>query len=183
MAAPLRTRSLAGSSLLGLALLLPAAAHGADGLSVPDGSLTWPRWQFRLSLIEAPITRWSLTEHPELAAPVRAAFLSDYDLGTFGLNLPFAQGRFRATSGLLLGLRNGAAVDLSARSASYVGMGWSGWVPRTGLSFSADFGWSADLPGNNWRLGGAPLGYQGLDGSLRDLRLQPRLQLGMKYTY
>lgn len=181
MAAPLRTLSLAGSSLLGIALMLPAAVRGADGLTVPDSSLTWPRWQLRLSLIEVPITRWSLSEHPDLAQPRRAALLGDYDLGTFGLKLPFAQGRFRATSGLLFGLRRGTTIDLTTPWAPYVGLGWTGSVPKTGLSFSADLGLSAN--GDSWRLGDARLGVQGFDGSLRDLRLQPRLQLGVQYSY
>lgn len=184
MSASLRVPCPTGPLLLGLALLLSVPAHGADGLSVPDGSLTWPRWQARLSVPEAPITRWSLGEPADLAPRLRAALLGDYDLGTFGLQLPFAQGRFRATSGLLFDLRSHhAAVDLGLASSPYLGVGWTGWVPKTGLSFSADFGWAADLPGASWRLGGALFGPQALDSNLRDLRLQPRLQLGMKYTY
>lgn len=182
MAAALRVQPLPGV-LLGLVALLALPAHGAEGLSVPDGSLAWPRWQARFDVVEAPITRWSLSESPELAPRVRAALLGDYDLGTFGLQLPFAQGRFRATSGLLFDLRSHAAIDLSTPTSPYLGLGWTGWVPKTGLSFSADVGWSGRFSSASWRLGGARFGAQGLDNGLRDLRLQPLLQLGVRYAY
>jgi hypothetical protein len=42
---------------------------------------------------------------------------------------------------------------------------------------------TADYPGGTWRLGRALLGSQGSDAALRALRLQPRLQLGMQYSY
>ena len=110
-----------------------------------------------------------------------------------GLSLPFASGRFRATSGLIFDLRNrsGSAApawaaftgDATPLSAPYIGLGYTGWVPKTGLSFSADLGLSADYPGGAWRFGRALFGNQGFDATLRDLRLQPRLQLGVQYTY
>jgi hypothetical protein len=175
---------LAVPALIGLAIASVAPAQGADGLTVNVSPWTWPRWQARLQLLDAPVTRWSLGERLEFAPPVRAALLGDYDLGTFGIDLPFAQGRFRATSGLLFGLRPGAAgIDLSAPSMPYLGLGWSGGLPKTGLSFSADLGLAAETGGLGWRWTGARLGAQGFDGNWRDLRLQPRLQLGVQYQY
>lgn len=167
--------------LLGLAALAPSAAWAADGLSL-DRDRVWPRWQARLSIAESA----------DLAPTYRAALLGDYDLGTFGLSLPFARGRFRATSGLLFGMRStvsqpvwmaSLAADTGVPSAPYIGLGYTGWVPKTGLSFTADVGFSADYPGGTWRFGRALLGNQGFDATLRELRLQPRLQLGVQYTY
>ena len=176
--------SLTVPALVGLALFAVAPAHAAEGLTLSDSPWTWPRWQARLQVLDAPVTRWSLGERLELAPPVRAALLGDYDLGTFGIDLPFAQGRFRATSGLLFGLRpGGTGIDLAAPSAPYLGLGWSGGLPKTGLSFSADLGLSAESGALAWRWSGARLGAQGFDGNWRDLRLQPRLQLGVQYQY
>lgn len=167
--------------LIGMLCLVPSGASAADGLSL-DRVQVWPRWQARLTV----------TETTDLAARQRAALLSDYDLGTFGLSLPFAKGRFRATSGLLFDLRQAAAqpawmtslgADGGVPSAPYIGLGYTGWVPKTGLSFTADVGVSADYPGGTWRFGRALFGNQGLDATLRDLRLQPRLQLGVQYSY
>jgi hypothetical protein len=167
--------------LLGLATLAPTAGRAADGLSL-DRDRVWPRWQARLSIIETT----------DLAPTQRAALLGDYDLGTFGLSLPFASGRFRATSGLLFGMRTASSpsawmsalgADGAVPSAPYIGLGYTGWVPKTGLSFTADVGFSADYPGGTWRFGRALLGNQGFDATLRELRLQPRLQLGVQYTY
>lgn len=181
---PLPTRS---AWLLALAALsLPAL--GADGLTL-DRDAVWPRWQARLSLID----------RPDPAAGQRAALLGDYDLGTFGLSLPFAKGRFRATSGLIFDLQGRTAgthpwsttaawsapvaADNMLSSAPYIGLGYTGWVPKTGLSFTADVGVSADYPGGSWRFGRALFGTQGFDATLRELRLQPRLQLGVQYRY
>lgn len=184
MSVPLQAPATRRRWPLYLALMLPLAAQAGQGLSVPDAGQTWPRWQLRLSLVDAPISRWSLIEVPGLATTGRAALLGDYDLGTLGLQLPFAQGRFRATSGWLFSLRQGGSLDLATATTPYFGLGWSGGVAKTGLSFSADLGvWAAPL-GEAWRLGQARLGTQDMDGGLlRDLRLQPRLQLGVQYSY
>jgi hypothetical protein len=177
-----RTARLRGAWLLGLALAASTAV-AADGLLL-ERQVIWPRWQPRLSLYDAP----------DIAPLQRAALVGDYDLGSFGLSLPFASGRFRATSGLIFDLRNKpglaapawtawAAGDAAPLSSPYIGLGYTGWVPKTGFSFSADLGLSADYPGGAWRFGRALFGNQGFDATLRDLRLQPRLQLGVQYTY
>lgn len=167
---------------LGLGLLLPAQA--GQGLAVPAADdMAWPRWQARLQWLDAPATRWSLFEGRLLAPPRRAALLGDVDLGSFGLQLPFAEGRFRATSGLLLGVREGAFLDRALPASAYLGLGWSGWVRGTGLSFSADLGLSSAVRADPWRLEGLRLGPQPVDVGVRDGRLQPRLQLGVQYRY
>ena len=184
-----RQAVLAASSCLLVMLSGPAA--GADGLSLADSGTGWPRWQARLSMSDVPAARWGLVDNVDWQAPVRAALLGDFDLGNFGLALPFASGRFRATSGLLFGLRYAtaagwnslSAVESSVPSAPYLGLGYTGWVPKTGLSFSADIGFSADYPGGSWRFGRALFGNQGVDATLRELRLQPRLQFGVQFSY
>lgn len=177
-----RPRSAWLLGLLGL-VLAATSAVAADGLLL-ERQVIWPRWQPRLSLYEAP----------DIAPLQRAALVADYDLGSFGLSLPFASGRFRATSGLIFDLRRQpglgvapwtawTAGDAAPLSSPYIGLGYTGWVPKTGLRFSADLGFSADYPGGAWRFGRALFGNQGFDATLRDMRLQPRLQLGVQYTY
>lgn len=176
--------------LLG-AVGLTGAVGATEGLSVPTSDSFWSRWQPRLELADAAGTRLGLAAEPTL--PRRAALLGDYDLGDFGLALPRTAGRFRATSGLLFGLRPmggpsslaqpWAGIDMAPPSAPYIGLGYTGWVSKTGLSFSADVGLTADYPGGTWRFGRALLGNQGTDAALREIRLQPRLQLGMQYSY
>lgn len=177
-------------SAVGLLLAATAgAALAADGLSVSPSPTSWPRWQPRLELTDPAGARLGLNG-ADAAATLRAALLGDYDLGDFGLALPGTMGRFRATSGLLFGLKGPAtapqpwaATEGPPPSAPYIGLGYTGWLARTGISFTADVGLTADYPGGTWRLGRALLGNQGSDATLRELRLQPRLQLGMQYSY
>ncbi len=184
---------------VGLSVLAPALAGAAEGLTLPDAGAAWPRWQARLSLNDRQSGLGGLGSSLDRSVPVRAALMGDYDLGHFGLTLPFATGHFRATSGLLFGLRsasgvnpgsmtpgsgNGAGVlDTAQATAPYLGLGYTGWLTRIGVRFSADVGLTADYPGGTWRFGQALFGNQGFDATLRELRLQPRLQLGVQYTY
>lgn len=196
MGTPLqRSESCGRSVAIGLALLWHAAAPAAEGLAVAATDAPWPRWQLRLSVQDNPPSRWIPGEGLDLSPPLRAALLGDYDLGTFGLAMPGLTGRFRATSGLLLGLRGAGAgagmgstwaaivTDGATPAAPYLGLGYTGWLAKTGLSFSADLGLTAEYPGGSWRTGRALFGNQGADAAFRELRLQPRLQLGMQYKY
>lgn len=189
MGATLRVLRSMGS-LIGL--LLAGHAMAVDGLRVADPSAPWPRWQARLDLTEAPGTRLGMASAPAVRPPIRATLVGDYDLGRFDLGMHQATGRLRATGGLLFGLHapvggnvaawNGQGGGVSP-SAPYLGVGYTGWSTRTGLSFTADLGLTADYPGGTWRFGRALFGNQGADDVLRELRLQPRLQLGMQYRY
>jgi hypothetical protein len=51
------------------------------------------------------------------------------------------------------------------------------------LSITADLGWVAERPGAAGQVGRALFGNQGMDSALRDLRVSPVLQLGMRYTF
>ena len=172
-----------------------APAFAADGLVLAGSDLVWPRWQARLTVndVQADPNRIGLAP----TSPTRVGLLGDYDLGTLGWELPYASGRFRATSGLLFGLRSrsiipgGAAesaggplsIDEDLASTPYVGFGYSGSLNKTALRFSAELGLTAQYPGGTWRFGRALFGDQGFDATRRELRLQPRLQLGVHYSY
>ncbi len=182
------SRALAPLLLAGATL--PALA--VEGLVLHSDSVDWPRWNTRLSISEGGLPPADPAERP-----FRAALLGDYDLGSLGLALPGTQGRFRATGGLFFDLRGSAAgpgarptlglglsgAEGSNTSAPYLGLGYTGWVPKTGLSFSADIGLTTDPTAGGWRLGRALFGNQGADAASRELRLQPRLQLGVQYRY
>jgi hypothetical protein len=197
------TRSQAGRrvaatlmSLLALGLLTPAASAG--GLSVTPGDATWPRWQAQLSLGVSPLSAWGLRLPAADRPSLPGALLGVYDLGPGELTLPRTEGRWRATSGLLFSLR-GSAADAGADSrgravwageagrdllsAPYLGLGYVGWLRGSSLRFSADVGVSAEYPGGSWHFGRALFGNQGFDATLRELQLQPRLQLGVHYAY
>jgi hypothetical protein len=186
-------RSAGWALALGGWVWMTTTASAAEGLA--GSGLAWPRWQARLTVndVQAAPTRIGLTP----TSPTRAALLGDYDLGTLGWELPYASGRFRATSGLLFGLRGrstapGAtaewasgpfAIDDGLATTPYFGLGYSGSLNKTALRFSADLGLTAEYPGGTWRFGRALFGDQGFDATRRELRLQPRLQLGMQYSY
>lgn len=184
-AGPLGVLKMAASiRWLCVLLLAPAAALATEGLVLPSDPATWPRWHTRLSAADGA----------DPAVLPRVALLGDYDLGSFGLALPGALGRFRATGGVFFGPRGQATaasgLNLSSGvdgstvpSTPYLGLGYTGWLPKTGFSFSADIGFMADTTAGNWRFGRALFGNQGADASLREMRLQPRLQLGVQYTY
>ena len=65
----------------------------------------------------------------------------------------------------------------------YLGLGFSGALWRSALSITADFGLVAERASATPDLGRAVFGTQGMDRSLRDVRLAPVMQLGMRYTF
>lgn len=185
-------RGLLGGCLLVLSSIPPVGA--ADGLTVDGDRADWPRWQARLGWMPHPSSRWELMRTTAGSAALPTALLGDYDLGSLGLALPNTVGRLRATSGMLFGARGLSAgyvtqlglpgsPDPALASAPYLGLGYTGWLAKSGLSFSADLGLSADYPGGTWRFGRALFGTQGVEATLREIRLQPRLQLGVRYRY
>ena len=166
--------------LLAMAALAAPMSAVAQGLNLVDATSPSSRWQTRLTLAGNGMFGRG-TGRPQ---PLQAALLSDYDLGSFGLTLPTASGHFRATGGLLFDLADSNAGAIAPpQSAPYIGLGFSGWSAKAGLSFSADIGLSADFPGGAWRFGRAQFGNQAIDATWREMRLQPRLQLGVQYRY
>ncbi|MDE2146342.1 MAG: hypothetical protein KGJ24_06610, partial [Burkholderiales bacterium] len=113
-------------------------------------------------------------------------------------------GSFRASGGLLSGRQAGLplarlsagrlGVNLIGAPAwapaigadapgtlSYLGLGYDGQALHGGLTVSADLGLVSGAGARGLRR--ALFGNQGLDSSMRELRLSPLLQLGLRYSF
>jgi hypothetical protein len=140
-----------------------------------------------------------------------AALLGDYYLHGWTPAWLSKHGAVRATSGLLVGSRSlavsdavsptgapsrlslavqalqpafgSAGVDAGATTVPYLGIGYSGLSFKGGWGITADLGVTAEKPGGAWRVGRAMLGNQGAESSLRELRLSPLLQVGVRYSF
>ena len=185
-------------------LLCTAAAgvHAADGLALPPADAVWPQWQARVSLQTASLSPLNLSRQLDFGNAQRG-LLGGAILGDYYFARP-SFGNFRASGGLMVGAQgglpasnafSGQRLGLSLNSGMrspmplgtdtsgshnetmpYLGLGYSGAPWRNGLAISADLGLVAGRVG-------ALLGNQGLDGSLRELRLSPVLQLGVRYAF
>ncbi|MBW8846104.1 MAG: hypothetical protein JF607_14155 [Burkholderiales bacterium] len=187
---------LASAAVLSLSALfaMPALADG-------DANA---RWQARVQLSSVD---GGTDAQPHLGGSrvLSANLLGDYYLTNSGFS--GVRGGLRATGGMLLGplsmsqasggLALGAgpvsagrrSVSLNGLDAyslepsanlSYVGIGYTGRVQRSGFAFSADFGLvSGSYSG--LRLGRSSA--QGFEDAMRDLRFKPLLQLGLAYSY
>ncbi|CAM5792570.1 hypothetical protein [Rhizobacter fulvus] len=181
----------------------PAPYAGVD-------SLSWSRWQGRLSL-GTPATPWRLGADSPNAKLGSASLMGDY---YFSRSLVGARqlGGFRATSGLIVGPRSllgsaqggfasGNAFSIGSRSiglapaplagdpaaetttAPYLGVGYTNLSVRNGWSFNADLGLVAQGSGSGARLGRGLTGGQSLDDAVREMRMTPLLQLGVSYAF
>ncbi len=186
-----RLASAAVLSLATLTALPPAWAQGAEPL----------RWQARLQLNSLDA---HAEPTPRLAGShiLSATLLGDYYLTHADFSR--LRGGLRATGGLMVGplsmsqssggLALGGGPVAAGRRAlvpigpdayafepsanlSYVGIGYTGWLKRGGLAFSADLG----LMSGSLRLGRSSA--QGVEDAMRDLRFKPLLQLGLAYSY
>ena len=189
-------------AILALLHLAAAAAHAADGLVAPAADTVWPQWQARVAVQTTASSPLALANLLDGSTGVRAlqgaSVLGDYVFASPSF------GSFRATGGLLFGsasgaplvsasagqrlglsLQGGAATapgQDSAGTLPYVGLGFSSgaWLPS--LSVTADIGWvagqSSSLAG-----GGRPLFGNQAGASLRDLRVSPVLQFGLRYGF
>ena len=182
---------------------LPWAAQAAEGLSAPTAESLWPQWQARLALQTTAVQRPSLWSPLERASQPRTAqggaLLGDYY---------FAQpvlGHFRASGGLMFGAFGGAPstpVNGSRWGLWVQSLGTSptanadplGTVPYLGLGFTsaawrhawyltADVGWVAEQPSALGGLSRALQGGMGWDQALRDMRLAPVVQLGVRLAF
>ncbi|MDO9459716.1 MAG: hypothetical protein Q7N95_06320 [Alphaproteobacteria bacterium] len=190
---------------------LSLAAQAAGGLAVPAGEQVWPQWQARLTVLStqrnAPAGAAAASDAQLARSPalLGGALLGDYYFGEPAPGLGLSG--LRATTGLMLGSRNplsllaapsraGQALSLSRQSLSpawaidsgsegaapYLGLGYTGWALKGGLSISADIGLVAENPSAP-RLGRALFGNQGFDSARRELRLSPLFQLGVNYAF
>ena len=197
-------KSVCLAGVVGWTLLLGCAARAADGLQAPAVEALWPQWQARINLQTDSLTPLSLSRPFDGAGPQRgvqgAALLGDYYFGEA------TQGGFRASGGLLIGAQGGSpwagmqansrlglalsagglgsasAYDMSA-TATYLGLGYTGTVWHSGLALTADLGLVAERAGAAAGLGRALFGNQGAESALRDMRLSPMLQLGLRYSF
>ncbi len=132
-------------------------------------------------------------------------------LGDYYFARPLA-GYLRASGGLMVGALGGAPMSLapapggaalprlglsllgtaaptgllsgeSADPVPYVGLGYSSSLWRDSISLSADVGMVSERPSAAGQVGRALFGNQGMNQALRDMRLSPVLQLGMRYTF
>ncbi|KQV61125.1 hypothetical protein ASC95_06910 [Pelomonas sp. Root1217] len=187
---------LASAAVLSLSVLFTVSAWADDN--------TNPRWQARLQLNS--IDSGSEAQQPHLGGSrvLSANLLGDYYLTSSGFSS--LRGGLRATGGLLLGplsmsqssgglalgsgpvsagrrslsLNGPDGYSLDNANLSYVGIGYTGRVHKSGLAFSADFGLMSGSYGS-LRLGRSSA--QGFEDAMRDLRFKPLLQLGLAYNY
>jgi len=183
------------TTLLGLG----ATCQAADGLAVPDSA--WQRWQARAAISTHDAS-------PRVAA---ASLVGDYYFRGLRLGHQGTTGGFRATSGLVIGagsallgaagvptsmgrglslghvsmaaLQPGSEVGDTGSTLPYLGLGFTSIGAAGGWGFTADVGVVAHAGAGSTGFGRAALGNQGLDAAVRNLRLTPVLQLGVRYSF
>lgn len=189
-------------TLLHAALLLPGLVQAADGLVAPAADTLWPQWQARIAVQTAALSPLATSSLLDGSAGTRAlqgaSVLGDYVFASPSF------GSFRATGGLMIGNASGAPLlaasagprlglalqggglsapgQDSSGTLPYLGLGFSSASLLPSLSVSADIGWvagqSSALAG-----GGRPLFGNQAGAALRDLRVSPVLQLGLRYAF
>jgi hypothetical protein len=182
--------------------VLPATAFAGEGMVPPAADALWPQWQARIALQASEVVPLTLSRLLDGAAPQRA-WQGGSVLGDYYFAMP-SYGGFRASGGVMMGMQGGApllsasagprlGVAVQAGTAGmtsglegavpYLGVGFSGGAWRHALSVTADFGLVAERPGAAAGVGRALLGNAGLDSTVRELRLSPMFQLGVRYTF
>ncbi len=198
----MKSRLLARLMAFALAALGGGVSAG-NGLTAPQGDWLWPQVQVRIAVQSAalsPLAGASLAGEP--ARGTAYGLQGGALLGDVVLAQP-SFGVFRATSGVLLGQAAGASLrDLSLGerigvsllegvagpqghvanpiTLPYLGLGYRSPAVWSGLSLSADLGFTAAGLGG---VGRALAGQQAWDMALRDVRLAPLLQLGLRYSF
>lgn len=191
-------------SLLATCALAAGPAMAGSGFVAPDASALWPLWQARIAVQSAAVSPVSLMHELDGSTAQRSwqgtAVLGDYYFATPSF------GNFRASGGLMVGTLGGA--PLMAASAGprlgwsvqasgqvqtpgadapgavpYLGLGFTGAAWRQSLSVTADLGLVAERAGAVGSVGRALFGSQGMESALREMRLSPLLQLGLRYTF
>lgn len=189
------------------------AAHAAQGLVAPAADALWPQWQARITVQTAgtlPLAARRLVDAGAVEAQHNAlqggAVFGDYYFARPSF------GAFRASGGLMTGAQGGALLagasvgprlgvnvassgglplgwasspyaDTSSGTVPYLGLGFTGTAHHSAFAFSADLGLVAERPGAAGGVGRAVFGSQGIDSALREMRLSPLLQLGMRYSF
>ena len=184
--------------------IVPFAAAANGGLVAGEPDVLWPQWQARISLQSTTASPLSVARLLDSAGAPRVwqggSVLGDYYFANPGY------GSFRASGGLMTGLQGGAPLlsanagprlgmavqgngNASAGAADspgtvpYFGFGFSGGAWSNTLSVTADLGLVADRPGAAAGMGRVLFGNQGFENTLREMRLSPVLQLGVRYAF
>jgi hypothetical protein len=186
----------------------PLTVLAGTGLVPPAADALWPRWHARIAVQGAQTASRSLSTLVEGASnPVGlqgGALLGDYHFARpwFGV--------FRASGGLLVGAQGGApllSADLGPRlglsvlrgdspapvpglyagdsteTVPYLGVGFSSDLWKSALSVRADLGVVAAQPSAALGVGRALFGNQGVERAMREMRIAPLLQLGIRYAF
>jgi len=189
------------------ALIVAPGAHAADGLVAPAAETLWPRWQARIAVQAASVSPLSVSAGLLAGSAVQHGVQGAALFGDYYFARP-SFGGFRASGGLLSGSIGGlplvqtstagsqlgvslstlphpahAAGADSAAALPYLGLGFSGTPWRNGPALSADLGLVAERPSAALGVGRAVFGNQAMDSALRELRLSPVLQLGVRYIF
>ncbi len=167
------------------AATLPVAAAG-NGLVMRPDALDTPSWQARVEFDQPLLVGTSLGTNWALGqTPVTGRLLGDYRIDA----LRFGQtGGLRLTSGVIVSLRTVSGTglvfntDSTASAQPYAGIGYSGGSARGDWGFSAELGVAAQNPGAASQLGRTS-NRVSFGETVRDLRLQPMVRLGMNYAF
>jgi hypothetical protein len=184
-----------------------ALASSGPGLR-PDGlPYHWTRLQARLGLgVGGSTFSGSLRPDAPQAFGAGSEGLQLKSLNVMGDFYLTPSSRFRATGGVLLGSReqpwsappklslggvSGLSVDRRGTPGAdhadgavpYLGVGYSDISLRGRWGFAADVGVMALNPRSGVRLGRAFNGSQAMEEFLRELRLEPTVQLGVTYSF
>jgi hypothetical protein len=158
-------------ALVSLPLLLPAVVLASQGLVAPAAETLWPQLQARISVQTAALPPLSLSTALDRAGPRSsgsAALLGDYVFAARRF------GSFRASGGIVLG--HGGWGSEATWSQPYLGLGFTSAALLEGLSITADLGWVSEQPR-------ALFGTQGTQQALREMRVAPVMQLGLRYAF
>lgn len=179
-----------------------SGAFAADGLVIPAAETLWPQWQARITVQTASVSPLALSRMLDASRGSQGGVQGGAVLGDYYFAKP-SFGQFRASGGLLigamggvplasgtagsrldLGVSGGAGLPLFAAADApgtlpYLGLGFTGGALRSALSITADVGLVAERPGAARGI----FGSQALDGAVREMRLSPVLQLGVRYTF
>lgn len=179
-------------------------AWAQEGIAPPKADWLWPQVQARITVQTAALSPLGMSSLARGAEPVQRGVQGGAVFGDYVLAHP-AWGSFRATSGLLLGSTAGAPVlssmlgshlgltlldgGASAPGATestahpYLGVGYDSPPLWGALSVRADIGLAAARPAGIAGVGRALFGTQATDLALRELRLSPMLQLGVRLAF
>lgn len=186
------------------AVAASALAQAQSGLAQPSAQWLWPQVQARITVQTVAL---SPVAGVALARPGDAsAMRSVQGGGLFGdyLLASRALGDWRATGGLVLGPLRGlpssvpspmgrlgldvlsspfATAGSDNNALPYLGLGYSSPSLWRTVSITADVGLVASHPAGVTGVGRALFGTQAMDAALREMRLAPVLQLGLRYAF